>query len=315
MPNSSASSPRPIDSAGIASQAEQIPWTELEQIVHLDPAGRGLASFRQNAAPLDAGQLRAAAVHVALHAESVGIVSGFPVATPGGVVAETDGPPGALFLARSLTALGVDVCLISDRAALPLLECGVRSWQLERVSLVEMPLSEGTGSADRWTAAFLSSPQGRGLSHLISIERPSPSHTLASMAAQGVAPASVSRFAAAVPDEHRGACHNMRGEVIDAHMAETHRLFEMIAERKLATTTIGIGDGGNEIGLGRFDWQTLIEAIGSPTAARIAARVPTNYAIIAGVSNWGGYALALAVARCAMRSPWDVAGTHPLNAH
>jgi hypothetical protein len=36
----------------------RLPWAEIEQIVHLDPAGRGLASFRREGAPLDAGQLR-----------------------------------------------------------------------------------------------------------------------------------------------------------------------------------------------------------------------------------------------------------------
>jgi hypothetical protein len=311
MPNSSASSGRPIDSAEIALRAEQIPWAELEQIVHLDPAGRGLASFRRDAAPLDAGQLRAASVHLALNAQSVGIVTGFPVMAPGGVVAETDGPPGALFLARSLAALGVDVFLISDRVALPLLDRGVRWWQLKSVSIVEMPLGKEPGSADRWADALLSTPRGRGLSHLIAIERPSPSHTLASLAAQGASPESVSGFAAAVPAEHRGVCHNMRGDVIEAHTAEAHRLFEMIAERKIAVTTIGIGDGGNEIGMGRFDWQTLVEAVGSPSAARIAARMPTDYAIIAGVSNWGGYALALATARLCdaveLGRDWNVA--------
>jgi hypothetical protein len=34
--------------------------------------------------------------------------------------------------------------------------------------------------------------------------------------------------------------------------------------------------------------------LGTPQAANIAARVATDYTMIAGVSNWGAYALALA---------------------
>ncbi len=151
---------------------------------------------------------------------------------------------------------------------------------------------------------------------MIAIERPSPSHTLDSLTAQGASPELISRFTADVPVEHRGVCHNMRGEVIDLHVAKTHRLFETIAAQKLGITTIGIGDGGNEIGMGCFDWQTLAEAVGSPPAARIAARVPTDFAVIAGVSNWGGYALALAVGRlcgaAALGRDWNVSAQRML---
>ena len=60
--------------------------------------------------------------------------------------------------------------------------------------------------------------------------------------------------------------------------------------------TIGIGDGGNEIGMGSFAWETLAQAVGGEAAGRIAARIGTDFALVAGVSNWGAYALALSVA-------------------
>ena len=59
-------------------------------------------------------------------------------------------------------------------------------------------------------------------------------------------------------------------------------------------TTIGIGDGGNEIGMGKIRWDTIRRNI--PNGALIACRVPTDYLIVAGVSNWGAYALAAGVA-------------------
>jgi hypothetical protein len=293
MPECPASFEHPSDSA-LQDRDKMLPWAELEQIVHLDPAGRGLASFRLDGAPLDAGQLRLASLSLAKNARSVGIVTGFCVHSPQGIVAETDGPPGALFLARTLVALGGDVCITTDRVARPVIEHGIRLWQLERVTLVEMPLFDSSIDAQRWTGEFFDSPRGRGLSHLVAVERPSPSHTLESLAAQHPSPEAFERFAQLVPAEHRGLCHNMRGESIHAATAQTHCVFETVIAQKLSIQTIGIGDGGNEIGMGSFAWQTLVEALGTPQAANIAARVATDYTMIAGVSNWGAYALALA---------------------
>ncbi len=300
--------------------------------MHRDPAGRGLASFRQAQLPLDAGALRAAAVQLAQHARAVGLVTGFCAVVGQQVTAETDGPPGALFLARSLSALGVEVVVISDRYALPLLEAGCDLWGLDRRMLLEFPFEAGLPDApvrasnapslnvesDRWVDAFLSRGPGQRLSHLIAIERPGPSHTRESVAAQAsrrVAPP-VERFLAEVPAEHRDVCHDMRGESINSYSAKTHRLFEEIRRRRLPITTMGIGDGGNELGMGQYAWDVLVEAIGHGPAARIACRVATDFALIAGVSDWASYALALAVARLRggdeLGRDWDSAGQRDL---
>ena len=47
--------------------------------------------------------------------------------------------------------------------------------------------------------------------------------------------------------------------------------------------------------MGRLPWEYLCQAILQGPAERIACRVATDWTLIAGVSNWGGYALALAV--------------------
>jgi hypothetical protein len=220
--------------------------------------------------------------------------------------------------------LGVDATLISDRFCLPLLEAGCACCNLTGVRLVEFPLEIGTPEApararnhidknaatERWLDAFFSAGPGRSLSHLISIERPSPSHTSDSLAAQkraGAVP--FERFAALVPVADRDICHNMHGQSIDAYTGKTHRLFERIAAERLSIATIGIGDGGNEIGMGSFAWETIVDAVGGDSdnsfAGRIAARVATDFAIIGGVSNWVAYALALSLAR--LRGAGDLA--------
>ncbi|MFQ3591678.1 MAG: glutamate cyclase domain-containing protein, partial [Gemmataceae bacterium] len=66
-------------------------------------------------------------------------------------------------------------------------------------------------------------------------------------------------------------------------------------------TSIGIGDGGNEIGMGKLPLELLAAHI--PNGAKIACRVPTDYLIVAGLSNWGAYALALGTALARGVSP------------
>ncbi len=58
-------------------------------------------------------------------------------------------------------------------------------------------------------------------------------------------------------------------------------------------TTIGIGDGGNEIGMGKISWDVLRRNI--PQGAKLAAALPTRYLIVSGISNWGAYALAAGI--------------------
>jgi hypothetical protein len=85
----------------------------------------------------------------------------------------------------------------------------------------------------------------------------------------------------------------MRGRDITAETAPAHHLFEGAARRGPPLTTIGIGDGGNEIGMGKIPRDTIHRNV--PDGALIACRVPTDHLIVAGVSNWGAYALAAGV--------------------
>ena len=57
--------------------------------------------------------------------------------------------------------------------------------------------------------------------------------------------------------------------------------------------TIGIGDGGNELGMGSVYKEILASTI--PNAANIACTVPSTHCLVTSVSNWGGFALAAAM--------------------
>lgn len=305
----------PLRAMHVAHQAETLDWHALETIVHADPGRRGLAGFRRNAAPLDRGQLRAAATHVATGGRAVAILTGFCAVVGKRVTAETDGPPAALALAQVLSRLGIEAHLISDRHGVPLLAAGCRQLQLATEMVHEFPFPPADSANDavgQWIEQFLAGALGRRLTHLVAIERPGPSHTLESLLAQPRdRPAPVTEFAAAVPPSERDVCHTMRGVPIDIYTAPTHRLFDEIRRWQLPITTIGIGDGGNEIGMGRFAWEDLVEAVGDPPGGRIACRTATDFTLIAGVSNWGGYALALAVARLLGAPREAIAGLEP----
>ena len=82
-------------------------------------------------------------------------------------------------------------------------------------------------------------------------------------------------------------------ETSPTHTSPLHLLFEDAA-RLPRLTTIGIGDGGNEIGMGKIPWDVIRRNV--PNGGLIACRVPTDHLIVCGVSNWGAYALAAGVA-------------------
>jgi hypothetical protein len=188
---------------------------------------------------------------------------------------------------------------------MPLLEAGKSALRLDRVKLARIPLPRG--DAESWVRDFWSAA-ANDLTHLIAIERAGPSHTLHSLAQQGADRDALAAFERDVPIEHRDVCHNIRGTDITAWTAPAHLLFESAAKWP-AVTTIGIGDGGNEIGMGSFSWGTLVRAIARGPAALVPCRIPADHTIVAGVSNWGGYALALAVAslRSATGCAWTLA--------
>lgn len=91
-----------------------------------------------------------------------------------------------------------------------------------------------------------------------------------------------------------GLYQNMRGVTIEG-TAPTDRLFEL-AE----VPVIGIGDGGNEVGMGK-----LADVI-SRELTIVPCRVSTDHLIVATVSNWG----ALGLAACLGHLPDDAAYQH-----
>src|SRR5205085_1995817 len=128
------------------------------------------------------------------------------------------------------------------------------------------------------------------LTHLVALERAGPSHTPASLASQlGSTQADQERFQKEVPPVHHDRYHTMKGRDITRHMSPAHWLFEA-APQAVPIKTIGIGDGGNEIGMGKIPWEVIRHNIAG--GGLVACRVPTDFLLVCGVSNWGAYGLA-----------------------
>jgi len=191
----------------------------------------------------------------ALHgARRVLIVTGFTVEPD---MPETDGPPGAAVLGRALRRLGARVTYVTDAINVPLVEAALKT--LDEPSDVVVYPDEADG-ARRLLAA-------ERPTHLVAIERPGRNRA--------------------------GDYLNMRGDSVAAWNAPIDELFVGRGARR-RPVTVGIGDGGNEIGMGSVRAKIArLDAL----RARIATVVPVDHLVVAGVSNWGGYGVVAALAR------------------
>jgi hypothetical protein len=274
----------------------------LERILSViqdDVGGRGLrADAADNLVTASAGDFAAACKSLAQTPDlDVGIVTGFLIPTARPPSAETDGPLGAIFLARALVGLGARVVLATDAACESALAAGLTACELSRVvTLVTLPpVAEAKSlTPEAYWQQFAS--QAGTLTHLIAIERVGPNHTRDSVSRQsGESSPFIEAFCQEVSEPKRNRCYTMRGRDITDRMSPAHWLFEAESRPGAEITTIGIGDGGNEIGMGKIPWDTVRRNI--PSGGLIACRVRTDHLVVCGVSNWGAYGLAAGLKR------------------
>jgi D-glutamate cyclase len=229
---------------------------------------------------------------------ALGIVTGFYIPHAEPPCGETDGPLGALFIARALIPLGARILFATDAFCTAALDAGLAACGLtDAVPVITLPSPRESSSLSPkdFARRFLDQVIMRGgnLTHLIALERAGPSHTMASIQSQaGSTPEDWKRFLAEVPSLHYDRYHTMSGRDITAHMSPAHWLFEEIP-KMLPIKTIGIGDGGNELGMGKIPWEIIRRNIHG--GGLVACRVLVDYLIVCGVSNWGAYGLATGV--------------------
>jgi hypothetical protein len=266
---------------------------DLRDAVQIDVGNRGLARDPDanliNAFPQDFSR---ACHSLAAHpAPRLAVVTGFYI--PAAKHGETDGPLGAVYLARTLPQLGIEVLLVSDPFCRSALCAGLRkcSSLTRRVPVLDLPHTAAESRPEVWWPFDEHPPP----THLLALERVGPAHTPESIRnlPRG-SEETVRRFLAEVTSDHHDRCHTMRGVDITADMHDAAHLFDRARISGDPPVTIGIGDGGNEIGMGKVPWEVIRRNI--PGGAVIACRVATDHLIVTGISNWGAYALAAGVA-------------------
>ncbi len=196
-----------------------------------------------------------AAQYILDHPGNVIIVTGFYILSAG--KHETDGPPGAIAIGNALEALGRSVTYVSDVHTTPMLRDWLGDSLGDRARVVEYPISDIDSS--RKTAADMLSQLDPSL--LISIER-----------------------CGRTKDD---LYLNMRAADITQHTARLDYLFEH------GIPSVGIGDGGNEIGMGNL--ADVIPGVDRLPDDPAIAKV--DRLVLASVSNWGGYGLVTALSR------------------
>lgn len=166
------------------------------------------------------------------------ITTGFYVAG----YAETDGPLGAVVLAKALASLGYEPIIVTDNYCKGFFE-------IEDLPVIYVEFEAKTEDL----AALLEKYKPVGL---VAIER--------------------------CGTNVEGDYANMSGKSVAKETAPIDLMFDMAYGK---VPTIGIGDGGNEIGMGNVK-DVIIQEL-----ALVPCRTLVDYLVIASVSNWGSYGL------------------------
>lgn len=166
---------------------------------------------------------------------------------------ETDGPPGAVAIGNALARLGTQVGYVTDVHSVD----AVRAIASEGHDVIEFPIASHYESAQFANGLM----QEHSPSALVAIER-----------------------AGLVGD---GTYRNFRGVDFTSCNAKIDHLFDQ------HPYSVGIGDGGNEIGMGNL--QDVIPTIEHDYLPKNPCVTTTTELIVASVSNWGGYGLVAAL--------------------
>ena len=225
---------------------------------------------RRNIGPLAdyvRGNLAHAAASIARHpAPSIAIITGFFLEHGQPPNCETDGPPGAAMLAAGFSSCGIPCRIATDVANAQVVRATMAAADSNGgmpIDIVSMHETGGDGGKPLAEVAGAWQRTNPAISHVIAIERCGPSRD--------------------------GAPRDARGVDITQYNAPLERLFSGGPWQ-----TIGIGDLGNELGMGSLPHALVAENI--QRGSELWCRVACDYPIVGGVSNWSGAALLGAIA-------------------
>lgn len=195
---------------------------------------------------------------------------------PPSMIDEADGPLGAALMARSLcVALDATPVLVTEVANMERMAQLTRAAGLEVLDFelarttpfkaAVMPLPIDPGRAERVSSEIFDRTDPAAL---ITIEKPSPNV--------------------------KGYYHTGVGLNVTDVVGKVSFLVD--AARARGVLSIGLGDGGNEVGMGRIlaACQEILPTgarCGCPCGSGIAAATETDILVVGAVANWAGYGI------------------------
>ena len=266
---------------------------DIDRLITLDMNRRGVIQPLYQAAREKIGRPLVLAAADALAGavdpgDAVLIATGWPDrpwVTP--EIGELDGPPGAALLARSMhrTLGAVPIFLIEEqlKPAMQATACAAGF----AVLTPEQAVDAFKSPAPLHAAAVLGFPTDGEAARaeaqrLIEAYRPK-------------AVISIEKGSA----NEKGIIHNARGADTTECMAKIDKLVK--EARGADIVSIGIGDGGNEVGMGLIadavrKYVPYGKRCTCPCGAGTAPALPTDLLVTAAVSNWGAYGIAACLA-------------------
>ncbi len=268
------------------------PWyyDYLDRIANLElknrPAQQGGTALRYNMAREQQGgtplcqQVAQKLLHIPANSTVILVTgTGNPIWLPHG---ETDGPSGVSVLAQVFATLGVRTCVLSEDRFLPGITASVQaggtpllpeaSWRQRTNTAMALPFPTSAQAAGPFIQELLDR-----LPNVVAgffIEKPGPNANT--------------------------IFHNSSGKPKDSDwLAHAHLLVRELRER--GALTVGVGDGGNEIGFGNILKQLLRThaydcQCEPPCDGGLLDSTVVDILMPASVSNWGSYAIAAAIA-------------------
>lgn len=234
---------------------------KLEKIVGEDKGQRGISNIQ----PSVEGDLCKAIDDIFSHPNpGIIIVTGFYIPSAEYPAAETDGPLGAAMLINALACAKIPALMVTDSMCIDVVKAAIEDDvdSSKLISLTQKDFNNGN-EASVWFK--LTQSLGKEITHIISIERLGKTAT--------------------------GSYYDMKANCLDEYVVPIDNLIEYA--HKSGVCTIGIGDGGNEIGMGCIDKRLMTDNI--PNGHVIASIIKTDYLLVCGVSNWGGMAMVASI--------------------
>ena len=241
----------------------------LEELIITEDLGRrGVIYFLAESLKRKIEDPLGNALRLLADTSSLMIVTGFNV--PPDYHPETDGLIGAAVLARAFVNIGSNevVIVLDDEEQRMIMEHLIKMLLNENTATEKITFLTRTDNEYLFREILVEEISSKDIGLGIFIEKPSPNR--------------------------KGVIHNMRGIDVTQHHLDPRMLLDVFKE--MGVKTIGIGDGGNEVGLGIIEedvrkYVPYGNMCACPCRSGIASSTITDTVIVSTVSNWGAYAL------------------------